>query len=257
MGALRACWWMALVVVASMGCAQAKMGDCCDTVNVSTVRATPWQSSTTWGLASVRFQANASNTAPCPAMFQCIPCAAHDIPKQRTSRQLSPWRWVGATQWASYSGQINSRLSLYTPDAGQINSGAGVDTVIECGACGRRDDALQGHDAGGVCTPCLLGDYCPAGTVNPLATTGLVACPDGKVRSLGDAERSLGDAESSLDDARSSLGDVKSSLGDAESSLCDAESSLGDAESSLGDAESSLCDAESSLGDAETSLGNA
>jgi hypothetical protein len=34
---------------------------------------------------------------------------------------------------------------------------------------------------GGVCMPCLLGDYCPNGTVNSRASSGQVLCPDGEV----------------------------------------------------------------------------
>jgi hypothetical protein len=123
---LRALSLVLVVLVATLGRAQAKMGACCDAVNVSSVR----QSSTTWGLESVRIEANASNTAPCPTMFMCIPCGG----------------------------------------------------VYECGACGDSGgDALRVSSGHGVCVPCLLGDYCPEGTVNPLGTTGMVACADGKV----------------------------------------------------------------------------
>lgn len=34
---------------------------------------------------------------------------------------------------------------------------------------------------GGICMPCLLGDYCPNGTVNSRASSGQVLCPDGEV----------------------------------------------------------------------------
>jgi hypothetical protein len=123
-----------LVLVATLGRAQARMGACCDAANVSNVR----QNATTWGLEAVRFEANSTNTAPCPTMFQCIPCGAEDVPKHCTypglvtSRLIvSSGSHINLTSWRLR--QCTSVVHAVTPEVTRCERPAV--TAYACLAC--------------------------------------------------------------------------------------------------------------------------
>eukprot|EP00242_Pyramimonas_sp_CCMP2087_P012226 CAMPEP_0198215648 /NCGR_PEP_ID=MMETSP1445-20131203/51593_1 /TAXON_ID=36898 /ORGANISM="Pyramimonas sp., Strain CCMP2087" /LENGTH=1181 /DNA_ID=CAMNT_0043891473 /DNA_START=500 /DNA_END=4046 /DNA_ORIENTATION=+ len=61
---------------------------------------------------------------------------------------------------------------VYSADTKSVNL-ADAMGLTECNQC-QKD-----VNGGGVCAPCMLGDYCPEGTVNPFMWTHANICPDG------------------------------------------------------------------------------